>query len=58
MARLVPAATDGGDARERLVKQGVVRPGRGGATWILEEPPMALPVSISDALAEDRADRL
>ena len=58
VARLLPAATDGDDARERLVKQGVLRPGRGGAAWILEEPPVALPVSIADALAEDRADRL
>ena len=58
VARLVPAA--GGDdagIRERLIGAGVLRPGRGGAAAILESPPLALPVSLSEALAEDRADR-
>ncbi|MCY4648374.1 MAG: type II toxin-antitoxin system prevent-host-death family antitoxin [Gammaproteobacteria bacterium] len=58
VARLVPATADGEEARERLITQGVVRPGRGGAAAILDEPPLTLPVSISDALAEDRDDRL
>ncbi len=58
VARLVPATTDGEEARERLIGQGVVRPGRGGAAAILDEPPLTLPVSISEALAEDRDDRL
>ena len=58
VARLVPAIVDGEEARQRLITQGVVRPGRGGAAAILDEPPLTLPVSISDALAEDRDDRL
>ena len=58
VARLVPATADGEEARERLITQGVVRPGRGGAAAILDEPPLTLSVSISDALAEDRDDRL
>ena len=43
--------------RERLISQGVMRPGRGNAAAILDEPPLVLPVSISEALAEDRKDR-
>ena len=58
VARLVPAIADGEEARERLIAQGVVRPGRGGAAAILDEPPLTLPVSISEALAEGRDDRL
>jgi prevent-host-death family protein len=58
VARLVPAVMDGQEARERLIRQGVVRPGRGGASSILDQPPLTLPVSISEALAEDRDDRL
>lgn len=34
-----------------------MRPGRGGAAAILDEPPLTLPVSISETLAEDRTDR-
>ena len=45
-------------ARERLISQGVMRPGRGNAAAILDEPPLVSPVSISEALAEDRKDRL
>lgn len=58
VARLVPAIADGDQARARLITQGVVRSGRGGAAAILDEPPLTLPVSISEALTEDRADRL
>ena len=59
VARLIaPAAGEAPGARERLISQGVIRPGRDGAAAILEEPPLALPVSISEALAEDRNDRL
>ena len=59
VARLV--ATGAGEdhgARDRLISQGVIRPGRGGATAILDKPRLVLPVSISEALAEDRKDRL
>ena len=59
VARLVPpVAGDDEGARERLVARGVLRAGRGGASSILEEPPLALPVSLSAALDEERKDRL
>ena len=48
----------GGRGRARLITKGVVRPGRGEASAILDQPPLTLPVSISEALAEDRDDRL
>lgn len=59
VARIVATAA-GNDqgARERLIGQGVMRPGQGGAATILDEPPLVLPASISEALAEDRQDRL
>ncbi len=60
VARLVPPATgcDDGGVRERLVSAGLLRPGKGGAAAILDEPPLVLPESISEALVEDRTDRL
>ena len=59
VARLVPAAAgDDAGIRERLIGAGVLRPGRGSTAAILESPPLALPVGLSEALAEDRADRL
>lgn len=59
VARLVPpAGGDDGGIRERLIGDGLLRPGSGSAAAILESPPLALPTSISEALAEDRADRL
>ena len=59
IARLVPAtASDDEGIRERLVATGLLRPGRGGAASVLESPPLALSASISEALSEDRADRL
>ena len=54
-ARLVPAdATADGGARDRLVRQGVLRPGNGDSAAVLEDPPLFLPTSILDALIEDR----
>ena len=59
VARLVPVTTGGDDdIRERLIAEGVVRPGRGGVGALLREPPLALPVSIGSALADGRDDRL
>ena len=59
VARLVPVtARDDEGVRERLVAAGLLRPGNGEADAILESPPLRLPVGISDALSEDRADRL
>ena len=59
VARLVPA-TAGNDpkALERLVSQGLIRPGRSDPAEVLKKPPLELPVSILDALLEDREDRL
>ena len=59
VARLVPA-TAGDDPKEleRLVNQGIIRRGKGDPTAVLKEPPLDLPVSILDALHEDRDDRL
>ncbi len=58
VAKLVAtAAGEDQGARERLISQGVIRPGLGGAAAILDEPPLELPVSISETLAEDRKDR-
>ena len=59
VARLVaPAVKDDDDLRTRLVSAGVIRPGTGRAARILEKPPLALHSNLSEALAEDRADRL
>ena len=59
VARLVPLATeDNRGVRKRLISQGILRPGKAGASAILDEPLLTLPVSISEALAEDRNDRL
>ena len=61
VARIVAVLhnSDGYDqSRERLIGSGVLRPGAGGARAVLDEPPLKLPVPISAALLEDRADRL
>ena len=59
VARLVPPdAGDDQGARERLIRTGLLRPGNGGAAAILDEPPLELPAVLSDALSEERADRV
>ena len=59
VARLVPPGAEGDrGVRERLIGSGVLRPGKGNAMAVLELPPLALPASLSEALAEDRADRV
>ena len=59
VARLVPPASeDNRGVRGRLIRQGLLRPGKGAAGAILNEPLLELPVSLSDALTEDRDDRL
>ena len=59
VARLVPpTANDGEGVRERLIAKGILRPGKGNAAVILDKPPLALPVNLSEALTEDRTDRL
>lgn len=58
VARLVaPAVEDDDELRARLISTGVIRPGKGGMARILEEPPLAIDARLSEALAEDRADR-
>ena len=58
VARLVPSAPGGEQGlRERLIGEGLSRPGAGNASAVLELPPLALPVSLSESMAEDRSDR-
>ena len=58
VARLVPPAITGDGHRERLISTGFLRPGQGDSAAILDEAPPMLQTSISEALDEDRADRL
>ena len=59
VARLVPPSAQCEDrVRERLVGKGVLKPGKGASAAILEEAPLELPGSVSDALKEDREERL
>ncbi len=51
-------AGDDRGIRERLIRAGLLKPGAGSAAAILESPPLELPISLSEALAEARADRL
>lgn len=44
--------------RQRLVASGLLRLGRGDISAVLDEPPVSLPISVGDALEEDRADRM
>lgn len=58
VARLVPPVEDRRGVRERLIGQGLLRPGRENAERILNEPLLVLPTSLSEALTADRKDRL
>ena len=59
VARLVPPETDDDEGiRERLVRTGMLRPGEGSSAAILDNPPLELPVSLTEALTEERSDRL
>lgn len=58
VARLVPpAAGDDEEVRRRLIGAGL-RPGKGCAAALLDTEPLALPVRLSEALADDRASRI
>jgi prevent-host-death family protein len=60
IARLtaLPHLEGGGEERrERLIRAGVLRAGRGSASTILDHPPLEIATSIVDALNEDRGDR-
>ena len=58
VARLAPPAASGDRLRQMLVRTGLLRPGKGKAATILDEALIQLPTGLSDALTEDRADRL
>ena len=56
VARLVPPCAQSEDGvRERLVRNGLLKPGSGASAAILEAP-LELPGSISDALKEEREE--
>ena len=44
--------------RQRLIEAGIVRPGAGGMSSVLERPPLELAADLAGALGEQRADRL
>jgi prevent-host-death family protein len=60
VARLVGlAVSTGGEGRRRqLVRDGVLRPGEGGALAAVETPAIEVPSGLSGALEADREDRL
>ena len=59
IARLVPpTAKDDLGVRGRLISTGLLQPGKGGSAAVLDQPPLVLPVSLSEALAEERTGRL
>ena len=47
-----------GERRQRLVDAGVLRPGAGDISSVLEQAPLAVATDLTGALAEERADRL
>lgn len=57
VARIVPPRTGGGRLHS-LVGSGLLRPGKGKASEILDKPPVAVTDDLSPALAKDRNDRL
>jgi prevent-host-death family protein len=62
VARLtgLPAAARGEDEnrRQRLIQAGVLRPGSGNARAILSRPLVEIPTSLSEAVEEERRDRV
>ncbi|MDE0700689.1 MAG: type II toxin-antitoxin system prevent-host-death family antitoxin [Acidimicrobiaceae bacterium] len=58
VARLVPEQEVGDRTRELLIKSGLLRPGNGNSSAVLNADPLALPASLVEALDQDRADRL
>ena len=57
VARLVPPAEPEDEHLSRLIKLGVLRAGQGDAAAVLDEPPLQIPTSLTEALAEEREDR-
>ncbi len=61
VARLIgssPMSEHDEPQRDRLIRSGVLRPGRGGVSSVLETSPLKLPASLAASLGEERADRL
>lgn len=60
IARLVPSQPFGSkeDAREELIREGVIIPGSDTAANVLDRPPLDLKINLSQALDEDREDRV
>jgi prevent-host-death family protein len=60
VARIVPLDRPETDdaARERLIRAGILTPGKGDASWVLSDPPLELSASLLDALNEEREDRV
>jgi prevent-host-death family protein len=51
-----PAPDD--DDRDRLVRAGILRPGSGDSSAILDRPPLDLGSDLRSAVADERDDRL
>jgi len=45
------------ERRGRLVEAGLIRPGEGDLSVVLDRPPIELSTSLSAALSDERADR-
>ena len=62
VARLTGLDTHGADTfdvhREHLIRTGTLRPGTGESTTVLATPPIDAEAAVSEALVEDRTDRL
>jgi prevent-host-death family protein len=55
---LAATAGEGGARRERLIRAGVLRPGSGDASVVLQSRPLDLSADLSEALDEERKSRL
>ncbi len=55
---ITPPLASGDKVRNSLIRAGLVRPGKGRASEILDEPPLVLSVDLLAALSEERNDRL
>lgn len=44
--------------RQRLIDAGVLRPGSGGVSSVLDQPAVEIGTDLSSGLAEERSDRL
>lgn len=58
LSALSPRGRDADDRRERLIRAGVIRPGKGNASAVLEAAPIKLGTSLLEALEDERADRV